>query len=167
VTRRERAASTPHGDRHVVYRQADRPLARQIVRQWRKVFAAVEEYIILENGFTVAALRGRRIVGVVSAKWQTMAPPLGGLGETYIWYIEVAPDLRRQGIATGLLREAELRAAEHGDYQLRAWSSSDKVEALHMWAALGYGLCPGTVTSSRTGERVHGYWVTHRVDGRP
>ncbi len=51
--------------------------------------------------------------------------------------------------------------AQYGFYQLRAWSSSDKTEAIPMWKSLGFGLVP-TTTYPR-GQAVPGYFVTLRL----
>jgi hypothetical protein len=55
-----------------------------------------------------------------------------------------------------------LRAREHGAYQLRAWSSEDKIEAIPMWKQLGFGLCPATVFPR--GQEVRGYFVIKVLD---
>ena len=50
------------------------------------------------------------------------------------------------------------RARARGVYQLRAWSSEDKTEAIPMWKALGFGLCPATTYPG--GREIEGYFVT-------
>ncbi len=57
-------------------------------------------------------------------------PPLRDAFEGHIDIIGVAAAYRRQGIATRLIEIAAERAREHGAYQLRAWSSEDKTEAI-------------------------------------
>jgi hypothetical protein len=49
-------------------------------------------------------------------------------------------------------------AAKAGAYQVRGWSSQDKTEAIQMWKALGFGLCPATVHPK--GQQMNGYFVT-------
>ena len=59
--------------------------------------------------------------------------------------IEVAKAYRRRGIGRALVERLEKFAAEYGYYQIRAWSSCDKVEALHMWRRLQYCMCPAVM----------------------
>ena len=66
-------------------------------------------------------------------------PGLGGM----IWHLAVHPDHQRRGVATALLREAELRAREHGLTRLEAWTRDDP--AARAWY------------ESRGFELVHGY----------
>jgi hypothetical protein len=49
------------------------------------------------------------------------------------------------------------RAKEERIYQIRSWSSEDKIEAIPMWQALGFGLCPATTYPQ--GKEVKGYFV--------
>ena len=49
-----------------------------------------------------------------------------------------------------------------GACQLRAWSTNDKVEAIPMWKALGFTLCP--VTHAMWGPQVTGYFAALRLD---
>lgn len=44
-----------------------------------------------------------------------------------------------------LVERLEEFAAAYGYYQIRAWSSCDKVEALHMWRRLQYCMCPAVM----------------------
>jgi hypothetical protein len=50
------------------------------------------------------------------------------------------------------------RAKEAGIFQVRAWSSEDKIEAVLMWKALGFGICPATTYPQ--GKEVKGFFVT-------
>lgn len=150
------------GDEHsteLVYVEADQALRDRIVAQWQDWFPGVGEYILLEDGFTVVALDGDLAVGLIAVHWEHLTPPLPEVVDAYIWDIEVAETHRRQGIATRLIAEAGERAAAHGAYQLRAWSAYDRVEALPMWKALGFGLCPSSIVSAVSGEPVEGYFV--------
>jgi hypothetical protein len=53
------------------------------------------------------------------------------------------------------------RAVRRGAYQIRAWSSDDKIEAIPMWKALGFGLCPAT--EHPRGQEVKGYFVAKEL----
>ena len=71
--------------------------------------------------------------------------------------IDVLDDYRRRGIARRLVELAADRARQDGAYQLSAWSTDDKVEAIPMWRALGFGL--SRVTHSMWDEEVTGYFA--------
>ena len=82
------------------------------------------------------------------------------LVESFDWYIdilEVHEEYRRKGIATHLINIVCERAKQSGVYQIRAWSSEDKIEAILMWKALGFGLCPAITYPQ--GKEVKGYFV--------
>jgi GNAT superfamily N-acetyltransferase len=112
----------------------------------------------VQDGFTVIALYEHRPVGLISVYWRALPPPLTGSSEGYIDIIEVAEDFRRWGIAAKMLAIAVERAREQGTYQLRAWSSEDKIEAIPMWKRLGFGLCPAVTYPA--GKEVKGYFVS-------
>ena len=78
--------------------------------------------------------------------------------EGYIDIIEVRQGFRRRRVATRMIAMCFERARARGAHQLRGWSSEDKAEAIPMWRALGFGLCPAT-TYPR-GVEVRGYYVT-------
>jgi GNAT superfamily N-acetyltransferase len=90
--------------------------------------------------------------------WKSLLPPLSETCEGYIDILQVHRDFRRQGIATRLIDLSLARAHEKGAYQMRAWSSLDKPEAIQMWKALGFGLCPAKTYPD--GQEVTGYFVT-------
>jgi GNAT superfamily N-acetyltransferase len=76
-------------------------------------------------------------------------------------HLEVHKDFRRRGIAKQLIAIAMERAKEKGAYQMRSWSSLDKTEAIPMWKAIGFGLCPATTFPK--GQKVRGYFVTKLI----
>jgi GNAT superfamily N-acetyltransferase len=144
---------------NIAYRLADAALAKDVEKQWRDSFADVGSYLRLEGGFTIVALDGEQAVGLIAVEWRQLPPPLEGAVDGYIQDIEVEETHRRRGIARRLIAEAARTAAAHGAYQLRAWSAYDRVEAVPMWKALGFGLCPATIISAKTGGPVQGYFV--------
>lgn len=115
----------------------------------------------LTDGFSLIALCDDLPVGLLAVQWRTLPPPLRDVTEGFIDIIEVQADYRRRGIATHLVGLALERARAHGACQLRGWSSEDKAEAIPLWLALGFSLCPA-VTYPR-GEEVKGYYVAKRV----
>ena len=112
----------------------------------------------IHNGFSILALCDGEPIGLISVYWRELPPPLVSATEGYIDIIEVCQGFRRQGIATKLIEMSAERARKQGIYQLRAWSSEDKTEAIPMWQALGFGLCPATTYPG--GQEVKGYFVT-------
>jgi ribosomal protein S18 acetylase RimI-like enzyme len=78
----------------------------------------------------LVALVGGSVVGSLIAAWD------GWRGSFY--RLAVDPDRRRQGIATGLLREGERRLRERGAVRLTAIVLDDEAGALGFWLAVGY-----------------------------
>lgn len=143
----------------ITYRVADAGLVQQVTDQWEESFPGVGHYLCLDGGATIVALDGEQAVGVIAMQWSLLPPPLVGLDDAYITVIEVIESHRRRGIARGLVAEAARLAAAHGACQLRAWSAYDRVEAVPMWRALGFGLCPSSIISAKTHAPVEGYFV--------
>ncbi len=147
---------------NIIYVDADNNLKEQIALQWSKYFPDIKRYVHLENRYTVLAMDTQNIVGIIGIKWKNLSPSLNDITEAFIDIIDVLPAYRRRGIATQLVQEAEKRAGSRA-CQLRAWSSEDKIEAISMWKALGFGLCPATTISGKTGENINGYFVTRAI----
>ncbi len=136
------------------YLDADEGIRDRIKNEWGEKAA---RHMHLTDGFSIVALEGEILVGLISVYAKTLPAPLQ---ETFDWYIDilaVSKDYRRRGIASQLIGMAVQRAREAGVYQIRSWSSEDKIEALPMWKALGFGLCPAT--SYPQGKEVKGYFV--------
>ena len=133
----------------------DEALKSRVAEEWGEKAA---RHMHLEDGFSILAMQGNDLVGLVSLYWKTLPTPLPETCEGYIDILEVHKFFRRKGIATQLIDMSLERAKEKGAYQVRSWSSLDKTEAIPMWKALGFGLCPAT-TYSR-GQEVKGYFVT-------
>jgi GNAT superfamily N-acetyltransferase len=139
----------------VRYAEAEKSVLRQIKEQWGE---KVGSYLHVDDGFTIVAWVEGEPAGLISTKWKPLPAPMQSLEEGYIDIIEVAAGFRRRGIARRLVDIASARARERGAYQLRAWSSEDKVEAIPMWKGLGFGLCPAEVYPG--GDNVRGFFVT-------
>ncbi|WP_374689355.1 GNAT family N-acetyltransferase [Promineifilum sp.] len=138
----------------ITYTDADEAWRERIGREWGQLAA---RHMHLDDGFSILALAGNEPVGLIAVVWRDLPAPLPPTVEAYIDIIEVRPAFRRQGIAARLVELAAARARTHGAYQLRAWSSADKVEAIPMWRALGFGLCPATTYPG--GQEVRGFFV--------
>ena len=127
----------------------------------------LETYGCLREGpkeITLVALEGSEPVGVLSVYPLAYPPPLTGDRDAYIDVIEVAESHRRRGVARALVAAGEDWARRAGFRQIRAWSSEDKAEAIPMWKALGYCLCPAvmrgqSVHPESAGKPILGYYV--------
>lgn len=139
----------------VHYINADEAWKQRIAEEWSETVA---RHIHLTDGFSILALGNGKLVGLISVYWRALPVPLSGVFEGYIDIIEVLTEFRRQGIATAMIEMAAEHARQQSVYQLRAWNSEDKVEAVTMWKALGFGLCP--VTTYPKGQEVRGYFAT-------
>ena len=117
-------------------------------------------HLHFNDGFSFIALQDeKKAVGIISVNWRYMNPPLNNTREAYIDIIEVHKDFRKNGIASKLVDLTAKYARRQGAHQLRAWSSYDKIEALHMWRKLGFGLVPTVEEESK----VEGYYVTYQL----
>jgi GNAT superfamily N-acetyltransferase len=134
---------------------SDEALKNRVAEEWGEKAA---RHIHLEDGFSILAMQGNNLVGLISVYWKTLPLPLPETCEGYIDILEVRKNFRRRGIATRLIDMALERAKDKGAYQIRSWSSLDKTEAIPMWKALGFGLCPATTYPK--GQEVKGYFVT-------
>lgn len=65
-------------------------------------------------------------------------PGLGGM----IWHLAVHPEHQRRGVATALLREAEIRARRHEVVRLEAWTRDDPA-ARAWYESRGFELVQG------------------------
>ncbi|HLF89150.1 MAG TPA: GNAT family N-acetyltransferase [Anaerolineales bacterium] len=141
-------------DEHIEYLEIDESWKSRIAEEWSE---KVEQHLHFSDGFTIVALHRNFSVGIVSTYWRELPAPLSSTIEGYINILEVRPAYRKRGIAKQLINLTLQKACECKAYQLRSWSSEDKVEAIPMWKQLGFGLCPAT-TFPR-GQEVHGFFV--------
>ena len=105
---------------------------------------ASERHVRLADDCSFVAMEGDRVVGFVSVYARPLPPPLSEFVEGYINVIAVCESRRRRGIARRLLDLCIERGRSLGFCQLRGWSSDDKLEAIPMWRALGFGISPVT-----------------------
>jgi ribosomal protein S18 acetylase RimI-like enzyme len=142
-------------DLEIQFVDADDVLKNRVMKEWGEKTA---RHMHLEDGFSILAMQKNNLVGLISVYWKLLPPPLPETCEGYIDILDVHKDFRRRGIATQLIDLSLERAKEKGAYQMRSWSSLDKTEAIPMWKALGFGLCPATTYPK--GQEVRGYFVT-------
>jgi GNAT superfamily N-acetyltransferase len=131
-----------HMEISVAYIDAD---STWIDRLSDKFGAKAVSHLHFEDGFVIIAAHEAEVAGMISLYWRTMPRPLDYCREGYIDFIETSLDYRRIGIAKQLIQRAVERSCDHGVYQIRAWSSEDKLEAIPMWQSLGFGLAPAVV----------------------
>lgn len=138
----------------LTYLEADETLKRRVETEWGEKAA---RHMHLTDGFSIVALDEEILVGLISVYRKTLLPPLADSFDWYIDILEVQEDYRRKGIAAHLIEMICERAKQEGVYQVRSWSSEDKIEAIPMWKALGFGLCPAITCPQ--GKEVKGYFV--------
>ncbi len=139
----------------ILYQEADQRLKNRIRSEWGEIAA---RHMHLTEGFSLVASLEGLSVGLISVYWRALPPPLEDACEGYVDIIEVLPEYRRRGVAAKLVELAAERARNKGAHQLRAWSSEDKTEAILMWRALGFGLCPAKTYPK--GQEINGFFVT-------
>lgn len=153
----------------VVYKEIDSAVEAAIIAQFG---CWVREYNCLVRGdgcYLVAALDGDRVAGFAALHPKQWIAPLEQYSDGFIEVIEVAEEYQRQGIASRLVKMLEEYAASYGYYQIRAWSSEDKVEALNMWRKLNYCMCPaamlGESACKEPGKKqIIGYYYAKRLN---
>ena len=138
----------------LIYSDADEKTRDRVGAEWGEKAA---RHMHLPDGFSIVALDGDILVGLISVYAKTLPAPLQESFDWYIDILEVQKDYRRRGIASHLIELVIQRAKEAGVYQIRSWSSEDKIEAIPMWKALGFGLCPAITYPQ--GKEVKGYFV--------
>jgi ribosomal protein S18 acetylase RimI-like enzyme len=126
-----------------------------LARAWGEKTA---HHFHVDDGFMIGAYHGSQCIGLISSYWRDLPEPLAGTKELYIDFLEVRLNYRRKGIARELIERSIERAIKNQAYQVRSWSSVDKLEAIPMWKSLGFALCPAT-TFPR-GKEVRGFLVS-------
>jgi len=102
--------------------------------------------------YRVAAISNEQIVGFAAVSPAQWTPPLEQYSDAFIHSIEVAESFRRHGIGRRLISMLENWVYDKGYRQIRAWSSYQSPEALHMWYAMGYAMCPATEPIYENGQ---------------
>lgn len=122
------------------------------------------------NGcFSLAAFKGEEPVGFISAHSEPLISPLANKYDAFIDVIEVDSNCRRKGIAKKMIELIENWAKNYGYRQIRSWSSDDKKEAVFMWYALGYCVCPAVMygedlSPNEDGSKPVGYYVAKMLN---
>ena len=144
--------------KEIKYVDCDAELRRRVGEVMGEV---AERHVLLEDGFAFVAMDGETPVGLIAVYRRCLPPPLSETFEGFINLIEVAEAYRRHGIGRWLVEMSLQRCRSQGLHQIRAWSSEDKTEAITMWKALGFALCPAT--EHPRGLEVKGYFAAHQL----
>lgn len=140
----------------IIFQDADEKVRERIEKEWGEKAA---RHMHLSDGLSIVACHDDLPVGLISVYPKRLPHPLLGTFDWYIDVLEVRQEYRRMGIATHLIQIVCERAKERGAYQVRAWSSEDKIEVMSMWKALGFGLCPAVTYPQGQDNEVRGYFV--------
>lgn len=140
------------------YSDCDRELKKRVGLE---MGSAAERHLHMEDGFSIIAMDGEKIAGIIAVCRKLLPPPLPETYEGFIDIIQVKPEYKRKGVAGKLIGISIERCREAGYYQLRAWSSEDKTEAIPMWKVRGFGLAPASIFPK--GGEVKGYFATYRL----
>jgi GNAT superfamily N-acetyltransferase len=132
---------------------ADEAIKSRVADEWGE---KVARHMHLTDRFTIVAFNREVLIGLISTYWKKLPAPLDEF-DAYVDILEVHKNFKRQGIARQLIEMSMERAKGKGMYPIRSWSSEDKVEAIPMWKALGFGLCPATTFPK--GQEVKGFFV--------
>jgi len=127
---------------NITYKQIDDEIKEKIIAWFGDAITRYDMLPKRDGCYSVAAMCGEQVVGftaVAPARWN---PPLEQYGDAFIHSIEVDESFRRRGIGRRLITMLEDWARESGYRQIRAWSSYESPEALHMWYIMDYAMCP-------------------------
>ena len=150
-----------------IYTEIDEEIEEKMIAKWGKW---VKGNLPKGEGcYAVAALTEGEVVGCATLGPKELLPPLDGRFDAFIRFIEVEEQYRRKGIGKTIVGMLENWAKSYGYRQIRAWSSQDKTEALNMWYALNYCMCPAVMlgVSAKTGdpnEKVLGYYYAKMLN---
>jgi GNAT superfamily N-acetyltransferase len=117
------------------------------------------------------------VIGHISIRMQLIATPSTAwatkvnithrdsqsLYETFVQTFYVAEIHRRQGIGQALQRAALQKSQHLGCYQMRSWSSTDKIANYALKIKMGFAIHPATITIS-SGQEISGvYFIMHHA----
>ena len=146
----------------ITYQEINIEILEKIGEKYGKM---LKDHIHLENGsYSLAALHENIPIGFISTYTSYLTVPLNDKKDAYIDVIEIDKDFRRKGIAREFIKRTEKWAQIENYRQIRSWSSQDKIEAIPMWYALGYCMCPAKIWVDWCKEIVDGYYVVKKLN---
>lgn len=130
---------------NIIYKEIDAVIEKSIAEQYGSWVFDWNCLMQGEGCYRIAAMDGETVAGFAALHPANWIAPLEQYTDAFIEVIEVAADYRRKGVGSTLVSMMESYAKTYGYYQIRSWSSTDKVEALHMWRKLKYAMCPAAM----------------------
>jgi len=135
---------------------------KKVREQWGHKAA---RHLHFADGFTLLAQQDNALVVMLAVQLRPLPAPSANCTEAFIDIIEVDTEYRRRQIGSRMVMFASDLALEADAYQLRAWSSEDKNEAIPFWRSLDFGLAPATVYHGEL--EIRGFYVTKVLDLEP
>lgn len=127
------------------------------IEQSRFSREVLEKVIHINDGYSFIAKYNGENIGIISLYIRDICDN-NTLKEAYIDLIEVKKQYRRMRVATELLNKVIEISKDKGLYQLRAWSSLDKKEAIKLWEYEKF--CFNPTIMYKSGLEIHGVYVT-------
>jgi GNAT superfamily N-acetyltransferase len=150
--------------KEIIYKFIDDELENKIISHFGDY---IIKHKVLHKGegcYSIAAMDGEEPIGFISTYPLQYPEPLSCCRDAYIDVIEVDKKYRRMGIARQMINLTENWAKEYGYKQIRAWSNNTKKEAIPMWYALDYCICPAKIWVEWCNEIVDGFYVAKKLN---
>ncbi|MCE5195629.1 MAG: GNAT family N-acetyltransferase [Negativicutes bacterium] len=147
----------------LIYKEINQEDYQKIIRRfgsWVEQLACIHRQ---ENAFSLAAFDQEEPIGFISTCAKAFPAPLASIGDAFIDVIEVDAAYRRQGVARSFVTMTESWAREQEFRQIRAWSQRSQSEALAMWLALDYCLCPAVIQTEGNQEIIEGFYAVKNL----
>ncbi len=121
----------------------------------------LEKVIHIDDGYSFISKHNEELIGIISIYIRNIFEN-NSLKEIYIDLIEVDENYRRMKVATNLLQKVVEFSKMNGIYQLRAWSSLDKEQAIKLWK--NHKFCFNPVTMKKNNSDIQGVYVTKLIE---
>lgn len=119
---------------------------------------------VTKGGAIVGHISLQKLVLLVPSEPPTHLTQAGaGLYESYVQTFLVEEGERGRGLGIALQLAALDWSRELGCYQMRSWSSLDKLSNYGLKLKLGFVFCPGVHVVQTTGQRIPGGWFVKRL----
>ena len=145
----------------IIYKEIDLKILEKINEKYGEW--AKKHIHINENSYSLAVFYNDIPIAFISTYIRQLIKPLEIEKDAYIDVIEVDENFRRKGIASELIKNTENWVKSKDIFQIRSWSSQDKIEAIPMWYSLEYCMCPSKIWVEWCKEIVNGYYVVKKI----
>lgn len=126
------------------------PLQQPYVKTWETTPAELRRYrTYLEQGFSLGAFEGDRLIGLAIAEPQRWNNTL------WVWEFGIDPDYRRQGVGQRLMQALAEKAQSAEMRAVVCETQSTNAPAIHFYRAMGFEV-EGIDLSYYTNEDIHG-----------